>query len=331
MKNIFFNSAVISMIFSIILFSGCSNKKNNISKPSENVTQSAKIIEPQKENEITPIEEETVQKVNFPNYLYVNSPDGLRIHKKPSLESDYISSVQYCSQLKVVALGEKVTIDNIEDNWVKVLLPCLEWKTESKEYGWVFGGYLQEEKPPFSIETENGLIEYMQSAWLHEIVPGVYYVYCFSGPEDDFSFMCGKEGTSDCATGTWKAEGIDKIKVSSEFWYQDGDDYKVTDKKENSLTIEILNEYEIIIDGKKCFRTSPDLLYKQISGYDKINSYKKYIFQTFKDNRNFFQLMKDYTQNWTYGNFNREEVIRTLIKYGLYDDEYSEQYNNYWN
>lgn len=333
MKRTFFVFFAIPLMFSAMFYAGC-DKKN---------TTSTEIIKTDeypvmKEDRELVLDQSVTQKKlsqskesenagnTIPNYLYVNSHEGLRIRKEPSLESVQIGSVHHCSPLKVTEIGEKVTIDNIENNWVKVLLPCYEWQSDTGEYGWVFGGYLEEKKPVFSVETEKALSEYIQSEWFHEIAEDLYYVYIFSGPEDGFAFTSGKEGTSDVENGTWKVLGKDKIQVCSEFWYQDGEEYKVIKNEPSVLSVEVLNEYEINIDGKKCYRYAPAL---KDDDY-KISNYRNYVFKTFEDSRNFFQNLKKRTRNWTLGNFNRDEVIKALIKYGLYDEEYCEQYNSYW-
>ncbi len=86
--------------------------------------------------------------------MYVDSPEGLRVRDKPSLQSNRICGLTHRLPVKIVAIGKEETIDGITAPWVEILIPRYEWKGENPEYGWIFGGYLKENRPDF-IKPEN--------------------------------------------------------------------------------------------------------------------------------------------------------------------------------
>lgn len=96
--------------------------------------------------------------------MYVTAEDGLRVRDKPNLGSNKICGLSYRIPVKIIAIGKEATIDGITAPWVEILIPRYEWKGKKPEFGWVFGGYLSEEKPKF-IEPKNAkeLSEYLSS------------------------------------------------------------------------------------------------------------------------------------------------------------------------
>ena len=96
-------------------------------------------------------------------YLYVNSPEGLRIRNKPSLSGSKIGVLFDRMKVKVISVGEATTIDGIKSNWIKILLPLETVKSKENVYGWIFGGYLTDKLEPFSTKkwTDNDLQRYL--------------------------------------------------------------------------------------------------------------------------------------------------------------------------
>jgi len=74
--------------------------------------------------------------------MYVNSPEGLRVRDNPILSANRICGLPDRLPVKVIAIGEEDTIDEITAPWIKILIPHYEWENVHVEYGWVFGGYL---------------------------------------------------------------------------------------------------------------------------------------------------------------------------------------------
>jgi hypothetical protein len=72
------------------------------------------------------------------NIMYVDSPDGLRVHSSPNIDSEKIFLLQNKSRVDILQTNdEKVNIDGVLGNWVLI-------KTNAVR-GWVFGGYLVQE------------------------------------------------------------------------------------------------------------------------------------------------------------------------------------------
>ena len=88
--------------------------------------------------------------------LYVDSEDGLKVRDCPSLKSNRLCAVPHRLPVKVVAIGKEEAIDGITAPWVEILLPRYEWKSDNPEYGWVFGGYLNNDAANAEIFDERG-------------------------------------------------------------------------------------------------------------------------------------------------------------------------------
>ena len=86
--------------------------------------------------------------------MYVNSPEGLRIRQQPSFSGKKLCTIPNMIQVKVVAIGNEVTIDGIKAPWVEILVPRYEWKGDEPEYGWVFGGYLSDSREQWKLPLE---------------------------------------------------------------------------------------------------------------------------------------------------------------------------------
>ena len=87
------------------------------------------------------------------NGQYVDSEDGLNVRDEPSLSGKKIAKLLHNDYVIPVEIGEKTTIDGIEDFWVKILLYPEHRKDKTKdEYGWVFGAYLSDTIPSFYTE-----------------------------------------------------------------------------------------------------------------------------------------------------------------------------------
>ncbi len=76
--------------------------------------------------------------------MAVDSKDGLRVRKEPSLNSSKICTLPDNFNVVVACLGPLVTIDKIKSAWVEILLPKYLWSGSEAEFGWVFGGYLKD-------------------------------------------------------------------------------------------------------------------------------------------------------------------------------------------
>lgn len=97
------------------------------------------------------------------DYLYVDSPEGLRIRSSPSLSGKKIGVLFDRMKVKVISIGGETTIDGIKSNWVEILLPVETLKSNSNVCGWIFGGYLADSPKPFSTRgwTDSDLKRYL--------------------------------------------------------------------------------------------------------------------------------------------------------------------------
>ncbi len=159
--------------------------------------------------------------------MYVDSAEGLRVRDKPSLKSNRICGLTHRAPVKIIAVGREDTIDGITAPWVEILIPRYEWKGEEPEFGWVFGGYLEEKCPDF-VEPKNAgeLADYLSGfmSWafydkhgeaigfMHFYKDGTFYEFHPSpvDPGYDSSFGGGEN-----LYGTWKALSAKSFSVSA--------------------------------------------------------------------------------------------------------------------
>ena len=92
--------------------------------------------------------------------MYVNSREGLNVRKSPSLSAEKIGALKYGEYIGVVEEGEIVTIDGIKARWAKIIIDRdgNDAAEDYNNYGWVFGGYLQEKCPM----SEKEIIAYLK-------------------------------------------------------------------------------------------------------------------------------------------------------------------------
>lgn len=92
--------------------------------------------------------------------MYVNSREGLNVRKSPSLSAEKIGALKYGEYIGVVEEGEIVTIDGIKARWAKIIIDHdgNDAAEDYNNYGWVFGGYLQEKCPM----SEKEIIAYLK-------------------------------------------------------------------------------------------------------------------------------------------------------------------------
>lgn len=126
------------------------------------------------------------------NTMAVDSAEGVKVRKSPSLNSEKICVLPDNFNVVVTCLGPEATVDNIKSAWVEILVPEFLWKTSEPEFGWVFGGYLKDmvEHKKFSLSrgvpftAEEFMDNYYKipykSAYLYDVVDGYsfYDLFC---------------------------------------------------------------------------------------------------------------------------------------------------------
>ena len=63
------------------------------------------------------------------NTMYVNSLEGLKVRDYPSLSAKKISGLVNALPVKIIEIGPEAEIDDMKDNWIKILIPAYEWKS----------------------------------------------------------------------------------------------------------------------------------------------------------------------------------------------------------
>ncbi len=145
-KNIKYGKIIPAVLLALIIFSSCINKN----------TGEETIINDNKdyfiEDEQNSAEESNLnnndfsQSMDFPRVMYVNSPEGLRIRKAPSLDSAKIGIYLYGGRVIVYKQNDvPATIDGLTEYWYQTSHGYFEGKYYDS--AWVFGGYLSEDLP----------------------------------------------------------------------------------------------------------------------------------------------------------------------------------------
>jgi hypothetical protein len=135
---------ILFLIIALFISISCSKKEDNkiIEIPTE-------IVNIEQDNESSEVLKESVniKQNNYEKYEYVNSFEGLMVKESPDIFSEIIFSLKHREEVKVLEIGSAIIIDNIEGNWVLIETQDIK--------GWVFNGYLVQEKE-FNIFTDAG-------------------------------------------------------------------------------------------------------------------------------------------------------------------------------
>lgn len=158
--------------------------------------------------------------------MFVNSPEGLKIRDGEGLKSVRIAGVDHRMPLKIIRLGKTETIDGISAPWVKVLIPRYSWASAGTRFGWVFGGYLQENRPALSTTgwTASDLANYLGKYRWREYDADSEPGYIFSFDNEQGSFWRGKAGSGIGEGGTWKAISRNEVSFHTTFVMEDEED-----------------------------------------------------------------------------------------------------------
>ena len=128
---------ILLCVFVLLCFSGCARK--------ETVTVDSSVPDAVEEKTILSDEKNSVEDdvlsvdvvIEQWKYYRINSPEGLRVRKTPSLNAPVIHTYPDNFLVRVTELDEAVTtVDGITSWWVKI------YHNNDAE-GWVFGGYLK--------------------------------------------------------------------------------------------------------------------------------------------------------------------------------------------
>ena len=125
--------------------------------------------------------------------MSVDSAEGLRVRKEPSLKSEKICTLPDNFNVVITCLGNEVSIDGIKSAWVEIVLPQYLWSGPKAEFGWVFGGYLKDmviHEGDFSLARQND-----NSRFYHD--EGDFYTEA----EGDFHIPYGSQSLYDITGG----------------------------------------------------------------------------------------------------------------------------------
>ena len=79
--------------------------------------------------------------------MFVDTPKGLACREKPSIDSKVLTVIPDKSAIRIIDVGETVTIKDVTAPWVKVRIPIYEAVKINSYVGWVFADNLLEELP----------------------------------------------------------------------------------------------------------------------------------------------------------------------------------------
>ena len=260
------------------------------------------------------------------DYLYVKSPEGLRIRNKPDLSGNKIGVLYDRMKVKIISVGKETTIDGIKSNWIKILLPIETAQTKENVYGWIFGGYLTDKLEPFSTKgwTDKDLQRYLcRFSW----VTGIRSYYQFDA---DGSYKMGRLESGAGGYGKYTVSIKNKtitVKASygDEFFESEVETeiYKITKIEEDKITLNIDN-------GE--FTLRPSLTNDCFYGLLALKDFNPSSFELPSYNALMFSFSSDLIKNIDSKNFVKNSM-HNLIKMGIYieDEEYKKEYNLYWN
>lgn len=251
------------------------------------------------------------------NTLYVNSIEGLKVRDTPSLNGKRICGLVNALPVKIVAVGSSAEIDGIKDNWVKILIPAYEWKTETPEYGWIFGGYLSELKPAYNLNSLADIKNFLSSKiWILEKGS---FTKKFQHNEE---FLAEKLAAGGGTSGVYKVLSKNSIKITSRFY----DEYGTFEEETALMKLEILNENKIRLNG--------DVYVPYIDpvSYGNLEPLRDFVYGNYNGESIYSFVFKENPYNHKY---TEEEILKVadeLIKYGVdpAGSGYEERYEEYW-
>ncbi len=346
-KSSFIFTAALCSILTVMSFS-CKDKdkadQNSVeiaagtsTEDADNNFQEQKIA-PDKKNLIEPIKMEVLDPDLLYFYtqgrlydtMYVTATSGLKVRKEPSTDSETVAKLPHRFPAKIVAVGKKITVADMNSYWVKVVLPNYESQKSEPSFGWVFGGYLSPSVPDFEVpETKEELAAYISARPIilyNDWIP----TSRFAGPTHDFFLY--PDGNFDAylfqndddvekiANGTWEADSPTHITLKSD-----------------ALDFDGFYCYRISDDGFECPDTdNPDdkLIARARRtidtgfGTEKLFNYYKYAYEM----NNAMNFGKEYSLAKKFSDSFSVEQIQTMIASGvdMTGTGHEADYKSYW-
>ena len=260
------------------------------------------------------------------DYLYVKSPEGLRIRNKPDLSGNKIGVLYDRMKVKIISVGKETTIDGIKSNWIKILLPVETAQAKENVYGYIFGGYMTDKLDPFSTKewTDKDLQRYLcRFSW----VTGIRSYYQFAA---DGSYKMGRLESGAGGYGKYTVSIKNKtITVKASYGDEDFESevkteiHKIIKIEEDKITLNIDNRE---------FTLRSSLTHDYFYGLLARENFNPSSFELPSYNALMFSFSSDLIKNIDSKNFVKNSM-HNLIKMGIYieDEEYKKEYNLYWN
>ncbi len=248
------------------------------------------------------------------DYLYVKSPEGLRIRNKPDLSGNKIGVLYDRMKVKIISVGKETTIDGIKSNWIKILLPVETAQAKENVYGYIFGGYMTDKLDPFSTKewTDKDLQRYLcRFSW----VTGIRAYYQFDA---DGSYKMGRLESGAGGYGKYTVSIKNKtITVKASYGDEDFESevkteiYKIIKIEEDKITLNIDNR-EFTLRSS----LTHDCFYKFLTQ----KNFNPSSFELPSYNALMFSFSSDLIKNIDSKDFVKNSM-HNLIKMGIYIEE----------
>lgn len=253
------------------------------------------------------------------NTMYVNSLEGLKVRDTPSLSGKRICGLVNALPVKIIEIGNETEIDGIKDNWVKILIPAYEWKNQNPEYGWVFGGYLSEEKNQYNLNSTDDIRNLLTSKiWKKEDSSFIKWF------EHDGTFVFAKLAAGGGDTGQFTVKDKNTLMIKGKFY----DEYGTSKEYSNTLKIQIINENKIKIDNDYYFPYIDPLTYR----FEDNEFIRNFVYGNYSDTSIYEFIFLENPYSHVYTVEEKNEIAEILIKYGVdaSGTEYEKSYDAYW-
>jgi hypothetical protein len=239
------------------------------------------------------------------NTMFTGSISGINVRKDENVTSKLLCNIPLNMQVKVVQLGKKETVDNLESYWVRIYIPHYLQKEAGTKYGYVFGAYLSRNQKDLKTLPQN---------WSKKNVENLLTGATWRNKEtSDFClftksgiYIKGNSYRSYNENGNWKVLSINQIELSPK-----------GSSSVEKINIDVLDAWTIKLN---------DQIFENVINLGAFSLEEPVFYNTDKYGRNLLQYYSLTNKKYD------SDYVKELISEGLCADNsrFTQAYDSYW-